>query len=440
MMTGSSPHPRFALRSRSITGLPTPLPSAMIWHRPASSLDRVTSRTRSTTAGYGVPSATRSRYRSRSLTSFRNAKTSASPFPVNSALSSTAMAVGSWTCPRSTPPKNQLALMALSNVQRFYFVGHRPSPRVAVEYAAHRIRELAQVFLLEPPFSHRLPLLFQKLRWNPRAFVCRHADALPFRPPVLPCFVEESTLPVGRAHQPQLPPAHRQHGPDRQVQIVAHPRRFVHQQQRHGRKASDRALRAGQSHDPRPVRKRQRYLVVAVPLWPDPQALREYRRLAHEFAALPRRRAYHQRQALRMGIRFMNRLRRGYCGLAPLPRAVQQPARRAARQHLRLPVVRFEPQLVSRPFVGSAFFVGSGLLARDDAFWRHQPGRSPAGSPARSTFAVVFLVGFPHPNPNAARLRVDEVEVLLQVETRGAAHCDEVVRQLRQAGYTLIFT
>jgi threonine dehydratase len=39
-----------------------------------------------------------------------------------------------------------------------------------------------------------------------------------------------------------------------------------------------------------------------------------------------------------------------------------------------------------------------------------------------------------------ARLRVDEVEVLLQVETRGAAHCDEVVRQLRQAGYTLIFT
>jgi threonine dehydratase len=39
-----------------------------------------------------------------------------------------------------------------------------------------------------------------------------------------------------------------------------------------------------------------------------------------------------------------------------------------------------------------------------------------------------------------ARLRVDEVEVLLQVETRGPAHCDEVVRQLRQAGYTLIFS
>jgi hypothetical protein len=30
--------------------------------------------------------------------------------------------------------------------------------------------------------------------------------------------------------------------------------------------------------------------------------------------------------------------------------------------------------------------------------------------------------------------------VLLQVETRGPGHCDEVVRQLREAGYTLIFT
>ncbi len=38
------------------------------------------------------------------------------------------------------------------------------------------------------------------------------------------------------------------------------------------------------------------------------------------------------------------------------------------------------------------------------------------------------------------RLRVGEVEVALQVETRGPGHCDEVIRQLRQAGYTLIFT
>jgi threonine dehydratase len=37
----------------------------------------------------------------------------------------------------------------------------------------------------------------------------------------------------------------------------------------------------------------------------------------------------------------------------------------------------------------------------------------------------------------APGLRVDEVEVLLQVETRGPGHCGEVVRQLREAGYPL---
>jgi threonine dehydratase len=37
------------------------------------------------------------------------------------------------------------------------------------------------------------------------------------------------------------------------------------------------------------------------------------------------------------------------------------------------------------------------------------------------------------------RLRVGEVEVLLQVETRGPDHCDEVISQLRQAGYQLMF-
>lgn len=37
------------------------------------------------------------------------------------------------------------------------------------------------------------------------------------------------------------------------------------------------------------------------------------------------------------------------------------------------------------------------------------------------------------------RLRVDEVEVQLQLETRGAAHCDEVLSRLRGAGYTLVF-
>ena len=36
-------------------------------------------------------------------------------------------------------------------------------------------------------------------------------------------------------------------------------------------------------------------------------------------------------------------------------------------------------------------------------------------------------------------LLVDEVEVQLQVETRGPGHCDEVTGQLRKSGYTLIF-
>ncbi len=39
----------------------------------------------------------------------------------------------------------------------------------------------------------------------------------------------------------------------------------------------------------------------------------------------------------------------------------------------------------------------------------------------------------------APRLGVDEVEILLQVETRGPAHCDVVIGKLRQAGYTLLF-
>jgi threonine dehydratase len=37
------------------------------------------------------------------------------------------------------------------------------------------------------------------------------------------------------------------------------------------------------------------------------------------------------------------------------------------------------------------------------------------------------------------RLRLDDVEVLLQVETRGPGHCDEVIRELKADGYLLIF-
>ena len=39
----------------------------------------------------------------------------------------------------------------------------------------------------------------------------------------------------------------------------------------------------------------------------------------------------------------------------------------------------------------------------------------------------------------APRLHVDEVEVVLQVETRGPGHCAEVIGALRAAGYTLAF-
>jgi threonine dehydratase len=37
-------------------------------------------------------------------------------------------------------------------------------------------------------------------------------------------------------------------------------------------------------------------------------------------------------------------------------------------------------------------------------------------------------------------LRVDDVEVLLQVETRGPGHCDSVISQLRESGYKLLFS
>jgi len=38
-----------------------------------------------------------------------------------------------------------------------------------------------------------------------------------------------------------------------------------------------------------------------------------------------------------------------------------------------------------------------------------------------------------------ADLRVDEAEVSLHLETRGPEHCDSVISQLREAGYTLVF-
>jgi threonine dehydratase len=38
-----------------------------------------------------------------------------------------------------------------------------------------------------------------------------------------------------------------------------------------------------------------------------------------------------------------------------------------------------------------------------------------------------------------ARLHVDEVEVALQVETRGAEHCETVLARLRSHGYAVEF-
>ena len=40
----------------------------------------------------------------------------------------------------------------------------------------------------------------------------------------------------------------------------------------------------------------------------------------------------------------------------------------------------------------------------------------------------------------APTLRVDEVEVVLQVETRGPEHCERVKEGLRAAGYDLSFS
>jgi threonine dehydratase len=38
------------------------------------------------------------------------------------------------------------------------------------------------------------------------------------------------------------------------------------------------------------------------------------------------------------------------------------------------------------------------------------------------------------------RLHLDEVEVAIQLETRGPAHCDEVLAHLRKSGYPPVFT
>ena len=107
MLTGYICPPNRAFLNRSTTGLPTPVPSTASSQHPSSSGALVTCAARSVASGYGVPSGTRSRYRSRSATSFFHATTTGSHSPFTSARSSTAMAVKSCVCPRSTPTKNR---------------------------------------------------------------------------------------------------------------------------------------------------------------------------------------------------------------------------------------------------------------------------------------------------------------------------------------------
>src|ERR1035437_3163255 len=163
MFTGINTQPGRALRSRSTTGRPTPVPSTASRHRPASSCHRVTWTTRSTTSVYGVPSATRSRYRSCRLTTCFHANIAASHSPFVSARSNTAIAVGSLLCPKSTPTKYQ-SISA-------------PLPRRSVAFQAAMPPFVGAFFFpgfpshsaklgLSCPLRSLLPLTIQSLRFS----------------------------------------------------------------------------------------------------------------------------------------------------------------------------------------------------------------------------------------------------------------------------------
>src|SRR5215471_9527527 len=99
---------------------------------------------------------------------------------------------------------------------------------------------------------------------------------------------------------------------------------LAYQQQTHRRESAYRRLPPRQPDNPRPVRQHQRNVVVPVPLRLDIQPPRKLLRLAQKLAALPRARTHYQGQAPRHRVRLMNRFRRGYRRLTPLPRAIQQ--------------------------------------------------------------------------------------------------------------------
>ena len=84
------------------------------WHCSDSALDCTTCRTLSTMPGYDVPSATRSRCRRRSVTTFFHAICQASHAPFDSTRSSMANAVKSCLCPRSNPTKPRISIFSLA--------------------------------------------------------------------------------------------------------------------------------------------------------------------------------------------------------------------------------------------------------------------------------------------------------------------------------------
>ena len=218
MFTGSRAKPGSYFCSRSTTALSTPVASTVRLHRAYSSGDRVTWITRSTTSGYGVPTATRCRYRSRSDTSSYSPCSVRNPHPQN------------------TKSSQSPCLSAFIGVRRRLNFLYGITSGFTSSVIARSTSSRANTPLSASSNSHRY-----------------------------------SSLPHWRAHQPQCPAAHRQHRPDRQVQIVAYPRRFIHQQQRDRREPANRRFSPGQPHNPRPVRQAQRYFVLSVALWPDSQ-------------------------------------------------------------------------------------------------------------------------------------------------------------------------
>src|SRR5262249_54141950 len=95
-----------------------------------------------------------------------------------------------------------------------------------------------------------------------------------------------------------------------------------------------------------------------------------------------------------------------------------------------------DPLLLSKVLRHGLAVAGRSLLSRVRR--RDRPGaRVPLlGELAELEVNVLDVVH----QRTAARLNVDEAEVLLHLETRGPDHCDELLGRLRAEGYTLSFT